>query len=204
LVYDFATNTNFLSTKKSVEDAAKKTTSDVERLGRTVLFDRQLRDHRDDVNISTIMHEVSHQLCFNTGIMRRGRDNPAWLVEGLAMYCEPTTAGVWQGIGEDNPMRARVLKTRKPFPLKDLITSDDWVRKTPLVEDVVAGYSQSWALVRLLMQERPREMRKYLEVIRDRRTLDHRLADFGEAFGDFKTLEKRYLQYMDELARTVE
>jgi hypothetical protein len=200
LVYDFATNTHFLDTKRSLEEAAQKTPSEAERLGRSVLFARQLRDHRDDVNISTIMHEVSHQLCFNAGLLRRGRDTPAWLVEGLAMYCEPTTGGVWQGIGEANPMRSRVLKERKPFSLKDLVISDNWIRKTPLVEDVIAGYSQSWVLVRMLMQERPREMRKYLELIRERRAPEHRLADFAEAFGNFKTLEKRFQEYQDELA----
>ena len=41
------------------------------------------------------------------------------------------------------------------------------------------GYAQSWALFRMLMEERPKQMRAYLTLIWDRRTSEHRLTDFG-------------------------
>jgi hypothetical protein len=66
---------------------------------------------------------------------------------------------------------------------------------------VVVGYSQSWALFRLLMEERPRALRRYLALVYPRRTPDHRLADFAEAFGDLTALEKRYQEYLREVVR---
>jgi hypothetical protein len=204
IVYDFGTNTSFLATKKEIEDDTKRRRSDVERSGRALTFDRLLRDHRNDTNVSTIMHEVSHQLSFNTGLLNRAGDAPAWLIEGLAMYCEPTVAGAWQGIGEPNPMRVKVLKEHRPFKLRQLISNDDWLRKSARVEDVVAGYSQSWALFRMLMEQQPKQLRQYMTAIYDRRTPDHRLADFGEAFGNLAELEKRYETYLEKLLGTDE
>ena len=196
VVYDYGTNTAFLLEKRELEEKAKRSASEGER---NFTVDRLWRQHRQDVNVSTLMHEVAHQLSFNTGLLRRGGDAPAWLIEGLAMYCEPTRAGVWQGIGQPNPLRTKMLKERRPFKLLQLLRNDDWLHKTARVEDVVAGYSQSWALFRFLMQEHPKELRQYLDLIRDRRTPEHRLADFTEVFGNPAALEKRYEEYVEEL-----
>jgi hypothetical protein len=195
VVYDYATNSAFLSTKKGA-DAAAKTGTDLEKRGKSVAFDRFLRDRRDDVNVSTVMHEVAHQLSFNAGLLNREGDVPAWLAEGLAVYCESTSSGTWQGIGEPNPMRAAALRGRPVPRLRSLVQNDDWLRKPGTVEDVVAGYSASWLLFRLLIEERPKQLKRYLETIHARRTPEHRLADFVEAFGDFKRLEKRYEEYV--------
>ena len=64
---------------------------------------------------------------------------------------------------------------------------------------ILPGYAQSWALFRMLMEERPAALRGYLELVRARRTPDHRLADFAECFGaDLDRLELRHEQYMKE------
>ena len=116
----------------------KRSTSDLERRGKGVAYDRMLRDRRDDVNVSTVMHEVAHQLSFNGGLLNRHGDAPAWLVEGLAVYCEATSSGSWQGIGEPNPPRAAAaLRGRRPG-LRTLVEGDDWLRKPEAVEDVRA------------------------------------------------------------------
>ena len=75
------------------------------------------------------------------------------------------------------------------------------LRQAKTVDPVVLGYSQSWALFRLLMEERPRALRRYLELVYARRTPEHRLADFVEAFGDLAALERRYQEYLRELVR---
>ncbi|MGL4553385.1 MAG: DUF1570 domain-containing protein, partial [Gemmataceae bacterium] len=196
VVYDYATNSSFLTTKKGADDAAKRGTTDLDRRGKSVTYDRILRDRRDDVNVSTVMHEVAHQLSFNAGLFNRHGDVPAWLAEGLAVYCESTSSGVWQGIGEPIPSRAAALRGRPPVRLRSLVENDDWLRKSALVEDVVAGYSASWLLFRLLIEERPRQLKMYLEAIHPRRGPEHRLADFAGAFGDLKKLEKRYEEYV--------
>lgn len=207
LVYDYARNRYFLEGKRSYEAAARAAASDLEREHRSVTVGRHLRDRRDDTNISTIMHEVAHQLSFNCGMLNRDGDVPAWLAEGLAVYCESTVKGAWQGIGEPNPQRAAALARQLSakgefFSLRALAADDDWLRKAKQLNQVVLGYAQSWALFRLLMEERPAQLRAYLRTIHARRTPEHRLADFAAAFGaDLAKLDRRYQAYLRELAR---
>lgn len=206
VVYDYATNKSFLEGKKRFDNAAKLGSSDLDRERRTLTFGRHVRDRRDDTNISTVMHEVAHQLSFNSGLLNRKGDVPVWLAEGLAVYCESTKSGAWQGIGEPNPRRAEMLAKKMKekmelIPLRSLVTSDDWIRKATLVENVLLGYSQSGALFRLLIDERPKQLKEYLHTIWSRRTAEHRLADFSAAFGDLAKLEKRYQAYLREIVR---
>ena len=207
VVYDYGTNRAFASAVARAAFAMKGVPSDLERENNRVRFDRAVRDHRDDTNISTVMHEVAHQLSFNCGMLNRQGDVPVWLAEGLAVYCESTVKGAWQGIGEANPSRAGVLGpvTRADatfIPLRDLIQSDDWIRKAKHTDQIVLGYAQSWALFRLLIDERPKQLQAYLRLIHDRKTPDHRLTDFGTAFGsDLAKLEKRYQASMRDIVR---
>jgi hypothetical protein len=206
VVYDYATNRAFAAVSKHLASEAKRGVSDLDRHARSVLFGRYVQERRNDTNISTIMHEVAHQLSFNCGLLDRTGDVPAWLAEGLAVYCESTSGGAWQGVGEANPQRAAVLagpaKGRGEFlALRSLVANDDWLRKATRVEQVLLGYSQSWALFRMLMEEEPRKLKAYLETIRARRSAEHRLADFAAAFGtDLAKLERRYRGYVRDVA----
>ena len=173
VVYDYGTNRAFASGVARAAVEMKGGSSDLERERNQVKFSRAVRDRRDDTNISTVMHEVAHQLSFNCGMLNRTGDVPVWLAEGLAVYCESTIKGAWQGIGEANPARAGVLRPASkgdaPFlPLRDLVSNDDWIRKAMRTEQIVLGYSQSWALFRMLMDERPKQLKAYLQLIHDR------------------------------------
>jgi hypothetical protein len=203
VVYDYAQNRAFQERKKRGEQIAREMPTTLAKQHVLGTFSRQERDYRADTNIGTMMHEVAHQLSFNGGLLNRRGDVAVWLAEGLACYCEPTANGAWQGIGEPNPRRAAVLaRTKGGFiPLRALVGSDDWLRKARRVDQVVLGYAQSWALFRLLMEERPKALRRYLALVYPRRTPDHRLADFAEAFGDLTALERRYQEYLREVVR---
>jgi hypothetical protein len=207
VVYDYGTNRSFVEGKKFFDSEARRGRTDLDRERRIVTFGRHVAERRNDTNISTVMHEVAHQLSFNCGLLRRGGDAPLWLVEGLAVYCESTVGGAWQGIGEANPLRASVLARQVKgdgsfLPLRALVASDDWFRKAKLVNEVLLGYSQSWALFRMLMEEEPARLKAYLKTIRDRQTPDRRLTDFAVAFGpDLKKLERRYQAYLRKIAR---
>lgn len=205
-VYDVGTNRSFVKGKRNLDSTAKKGASDLERERRAVAFGRLARDYRDDTNLNTVMHEVAHQLSFNGGLLSRTGDVPLWLAEGLAVYCESSRRGVWQGIGEPNPTRAetlaRQLRAKSAFiPLLSLVRGDEWARPPQFEGAVVLGYSQSWALFRLLIEERPKQLKAYLRAIADRKTPDRRLADFSEAFGDVAKLDRRYQAYLRETAR---
>jgi hypothetical protein len=202
VVYDYGTNRAFVDAMKKMEGMAQGGSSDLERQQKVIRFGRWVQNRRDDVNLCTTMHEVAHQMAFNAGLMNREGDVPAWLAEGLATYCEPTTDGTWQGVGSSNPMRTTVLGKGKLLPLRDMIRADDWVRKATRTEDVLMGYSQSWALFRMLIEQRPKAVKKYLKTVHARRTDDHRLADFATCFGtDLGRLERQLQEYARGLSK---
>lgn len=204
-VYDYGTNRAFVESIKKMEDQATRGSDDLEKQRRIIAFGRWVKGRRDDVNLSTMMHETAHQASFNLGLLSRDGDVPIWLAEGLATYCEPVAKGEWLGIGATNPQRTDALRAavkgdRAFIPLKELIRSDAWIRKATRTEEVLLGYSQSWALFHLLIQKRPKALKKYLQQIEDRRTDDHRLADFGSCFGtNLAALEREYQDYARKL-----
>jgi hypothetical protein len=207
VVYDYGQNRAFLSEKDLADRKARQAPSNLAR-GRAVgSVNRAAAHYRTDTNIETIMHEVAHQLSFNCGLLNRDGDVACWLAEGFACYCESTENGAWQGIGEPNFSRAACLgrALRGPpglLPLRTLIENDDWLRKAPNMDELVLGYAQSWALFSMLMEQRPKVLRKYLGLIESRRTPDHRLADFGEVFGsDFDKLEASYQAYVRQVVK---
>ena len=168
-----------------------------------VTLGRAENDRLSDANIGTMMHEVAHQLSFNCGLLSRTGDVPPWLAEGLATYCEPAFKGTWQGAGTPNYERVKALAAGlrdkgRLVPLESLVGSTEWRRDSATV---LTGYAQSWALFRMLMEERPKALRQYLALIYNRRTPDHRLADFAEVFGaDLGKFEARYQAYVRGIA----
>ena len=65
---------------------------------RLVMFDFRptideidLQADPERVNLLALVHETTHLLCFNTGLLSRQADVPDWVSEGLATYVE-----LWQ------------------------------------------------------------------------------------------------------------
>jgi hypothetical protein len=207
VVYDYAGNRSFIAGKRKGEQLAKRIGNPLDRQRFSGGFSLYAQTRRADANVGTIMHEVAHQLSFNCGLLNRDGDVPLWLAEGLACYCEATMNGSWQGIGEPNPPRAATLagpaRGQGSFlPLHALLTGDDWLRKAADVHQVLLGYSQSWVLFRMLMEQRPRDLQKYLTLIHERRTAEHRLEDWSAVFGtNLPAFEKQYHAYMRSVVR---
>jgi len=203
LAYDYGTNGAFTANREKGEATIARIPTELDRRRIFDDFSRRVRDFRDDVNTATVMHEVAHHLSFNGGLLNRQGDVPAWLCEGLACYCEPVRNGSWQGPGYPNGPRTDTLTSALPsgqlIPLRTLIEGDDWLFKESNTERRLLGYAQSWALFRMLMEERPADLRRYLALIADRRTPEHRFADFGEAFGNPEKFEVRYRDYMKQV-----
>jgi hypothetical protein len=201
VVYDYGQNRAFEETKRLARQDAKRITSDLDRRRFIDTLNRRASEFRTEANIGTVMHEVAHQLSFNCGMLNRDGDTPFWVAEGLATYCEATENGAWQGIGEPNPERIMPLvapaRGQGPYiKLRDLLERDDWLKDT---KTALLAYAQSWALFKMLMEERPAQLRKFLELNYVRRTNDHRPADFAAAFGiEVERLELRYLEFMKE------
>jgi hypothetical protein len=205
LVYDYGQNNAFVAQKRHEQAMARRIGSDLHRRRHIETVNRQAQEFRTEANIGTIMHEVAHQLSFNTGMLDRDGDVPFWVGEGLACFCEATVNGSWQGIGEMNPERLEPLVGPVHghghfIGLHDLIARDDWLQPKPNLPSPLLVYAQSWALFRMLMQERPQQLRYYLALMYNRRTPERRIADFTQAFGsDLPRLELRYHEYMKEL-----
>ncbi len=203
VVYDYGTNDLFKAVKDTATARGRTIHSDLDRIRYVETVNRMAQEWRTETNISTIMHEVAHQLSFNCGMLNRDGDVPLWLGEGLACYCEATQNGEWQGIGEPNSERLMVLQMAyagklKWIRLEDLVSSDAW-REDLNGQGVLMGYSEGWALFKMLMEERPQQLRAYMAAISERRAGNGRLDDFTRAFGgDLTRLELRFDAYMRE------
>ena len=153
-------------------------------------------------NIQTVSHEGTHQLTFNTGLLRRDGDVPRCIVEGLAMY------------GEDRPFDVRSEPGRlSHVRLRDLIASQrqkiSWIPLDRLLAEdglkvpLLLFYAQSWLLVDYLMKESTRlpAFRAYLEAIRGRNDKKSRLEDAKTHLGDLGRLDEELHAYYRRLAR---
>jgi hypothetical protein len=204
VVYDLGQNVAFLSGKKQALDRGQFIPYALDQMRFVETVNRQARELRSDANLLTTMHETAHHLSFNCGLLNRDGFVPLWLAEGLACYCEATSNGVWQGLGEVNPQRIASLAgplrgQGKLLSLVELVDKDLWLRDS---KTLLPGYAQSWALFRLLMEERPKALRTYLDLLYPRRGPEQRVSDFRRAFGaDLEPLEQRYRQYIQELVK---
>jgi hypothetical protein len=197
-LYDLAANKGLIAMKELQLKQGTMIWNGRDRAHYLETVERRFKDAHFDAGLSTTMHECAHQMSFNTGLLNRDGDVPVWLAEGLACYCESTSEGSWQILGSPNPLRIDSLRQAKDayLPLETLVQNDLWLR-TP---KVLLGYAQSWALFRMLMEERPQAFRKYLAAIRSRRAPDFRIQDFREAFGpDLTPLELTHHAYLRDL-----
>jgi hypothetical protein len=110
---------------------------------------------QDQANLFTLVHETTHLLCFNAGLLARQADVPACISEGLATYVEQ-----WRpedrrgrGVGAKNVRRLQVLIDARDdevpwIPLAKLVTDDALFDKP---ETAQVAYAESWLLVHRLM-----------------------------------------------------
>lgn len=197
VLYDFAENRGVVATKEAYRRQIERIGDRLQQSKASDTVERKIGDFARDANLSTTMHECAHLLSFNCGLLNRKGDTPAWLAEGLATYCEATDQGDWTVLGAVNPMRLNHLHKAHGhlMSLPELLRGDGWVGS----REVLLGYAQSWLLFHLLMTEKPRELRTYLELVRERRAPEQRLADFQQAFGNIAAMEVRYQSYLRDM-----
>ena len=160
--------------------------------------------------VSTIVHEATHQIAFNSGLHQRLSDCPKWFSEGIAMYCETPDLGRtkgWAGIGAVNRTRLaqfqQYLQQRPANSLKTLISSDD---RLVDVKQAVDAYAESWALTYYLIHKHPKQYVAYLKVLSRKQPLVYdekatRLAEFEKQFGPLDKLDADFLNYMQTYVR---
>jgi len=139
---------------------------------RLVMFDFRpaqegLETGAERVNTFALVHETTHLLCFNTGILARHADVPACITEGLATYVEMWRPRARSPIGSTNLPRLKVLVEERNnggawIPLAELVKNDDRI-DDPKTEQL--AYAESWLLIHFLLKKEawlPR-FRAYLE-----------------------------------------
>ena len=154
--------------------------------------------------VSTIVHEATHQIAFNSGLHQRLSDCPKWFSEGIAMYCETPDLGRgqgWAGIGAVNRPVGQFWQYKQDRPansLKTLITSDD---RLVSAKQAVDAYAESWALTYYLIHKHPKQYIAYLKVLSRKQPLEYdekatRVAEFEKQFGPLDKLDADFLNYM--------
>ncbi len=169
---------------------------------------RSTRSDLERANLVTLMHEIAHQISFNTGLLNIRGDVPMVLSEGLATLAEPGGSSLIPGFGEVNAPRLGVMaqimkRNRKAWiPLSDLI-ADDNAFDSPDENTVQMAYSQSWLFWNtLIAQAKTREkLNSYLQRIDRRLKPDQRINDFAAVMGPLDIVEKEMYKRQGEQLR---
>ncbi len=177
---------------------------------RLVIFDfrpdaANLAADPERINSLTLIHEATHQLTFNTGLLNRLGDVPLCLSEGLAMYGEVWRPGGRPPLGATNTPRLQALAQARNqaaawIPLDGLLSDDEPLRAEATQQQ---AYAQSWLWVQALLTNRaslPR-FRAYLDAIRPRRDPKQRLDDATTHLGNLDRLDRTLQQAARRLIR---
>ena len=159
--------------------------------------------------VATIVHEATHQISYNCGLQTRLADNPAWLSEGLAVFCETPdlrSNRSWSGFGNINYSRwdrfRQNVNSGKARKLESLLANDDRISNSRTAVD---AYAAAWAWTYFLIKWRPDEYVAYLKTISEKPQLTRddpqtRLADFRKHFGDdLNALEADFIRRMSRI-----
>jgi hypothetical protein len=146
-------------------------------------------------NMTTLAHETTHLLAFNTGLLNRNGDSPRAIVEGIAMYGETRRLHGRSEPGQLNVTRlddlAHILRREKWISVVDLLT-DDAAAFGKNSDRWLLAYAQSWLLVHHLMTTPARlpNFQAYLKTISERTDQNHRFEDAERHFGDLDRLDQ--------------
>lgn len=153
------------------------------------------------VNLLTLIHETTHLLCFNTGLLSRQSSVPDWVSEGLATYVE-----LWRNkqtrIGDPNvPWLTYLRSIRKTdwIPIAELVADD----KTFDDKTLELSYAESWLTVHYLMKS-PQQLpkfRAYLAGLSSEEAAANRVAYAEKHLGPLKDLEREIERHFRRGAR---
>ncbi len=153
---------------------------------------------------SKTVHEAVHQFAFNSGLQRRDRDYPFWLLEGLATNFE--TDDPAKPFGPLHQAQFRPRQVRQLLEQNALIDLDRFVmvRQAPASEQLAhVAYSQAFALFRFLFRYENDGLKKYLRTLNTAppcpRSPDVLRQEFIEAFGPIRPLAQRFERYVQRL-----
>lgn len=179
------------------------------RRGSVAEINRMLDRPQAEQAVSTIIHEATHQIAFNTGFQVRYADMPLWVSEGIAVYFETPdlkSKSGWRNMGEVNYKRLEQFRAyrqrRGKGSLAALVSGDERFRDAQTGLD---AYAEAWALNYFLLRQRSQQYHAYLRRLSKKPPLifaepQERLAEFKDAFGgDLGSLDVDFLRYIDKV-----
>jgi hypothetical protein len=175
---------------------------------RLVIFDfrpkrAELAAEAERVNLFTLVHETTHVLCFNTGLLSRAADVPVSISEGLATYVELWRPGGKGRIGGPNrPWLDAIVDARRKaepwIPISEVLANDDLCRNE---ETRQLAYAESWLLVHYLMTARRAKFQAYLGELPAGDPAAKRIKYAEERLGPLKTLDRDVVRHAQKLMR---
>ncbi|MBP5620658.1 MAG: DUF1570 domain-containing protein, partial [Thermoguttaceae bacterium] len=166
------------------------------------------RDNAES-NTTTLVHEATHQLCYNYGLFSFDFRAPDWVVEGLAMTFEQTTPEAPLGWRFRNvfPLNVNRLEAFRRYAREnpDCAILDEILASDAFAERLDAdGYAASWALFYYCYRKKPKELANYLKTIAGKKPFSRypereRLDDFTDAFGPIPEFGVDFAKYMRSL-----
>lgn len=175
---------------------------------RLVIFDNRGRKNAGALvrkaNTLALIHEATHQLTFNTGLLDRAKDVPECISEGLAMYAEVRGRdGSTHTIGDINVERLEQLPGHGQnggawFSTEKLLTKRELLESP---ETAQQAYAESWLLVHYLISAKLEPFQAYLATLRTRADAKHRVEDARKAFGDLKELDGALIAHAETLRK---
>ncbi len=172
------------------------------KLNLQFMFDFRTRNDSNATRVNTmaLVHETTHQLTFNTGILDRNAVVPLIVSEGLAAYAEVWRPKNRAKIGQINRERIEWLTgasgvSQKWIPLETLIAEDDPFREEDRQQ---AAYAEAWALMHLHMKnaDRTPKLIAWIKAANTRKDESLRLADAREHLGDLGKLDRELKSYI--------
>ncbi len=174
----------------------------------------QWREFFDQANVATTLHEATHQLCHNSGLLRASVPHPTWLAEGLALFFED--AEQWYTAGS----RVNLIDRDRIADLQEALRKDRLIPLGSLLgldrsffslgeRRVHLAYAQSWALVRFFIKGSSLDLRKrFFKYLRQRSMIqstapaseDRRVGELLEALAmDLGQLEREWRTFVRSL-----
>ena len=155
------------------------------------------------VNRMTLVHEATHLLCFNTGLLSRQTNVPDWVSEGLATYVE-----MWRNkqtkIGEPNiPWLSHLNNVKaggENIPIAELVASDKSFDDDKTAQ---TAYGESWLLVHYLMKshEQTLKFRAYLAGLASEEAAAKRVEFAEKHLGSLEKLSRDLDRYLKRVGR---
>jgi hypothetical protein len=177
---------------------------------RLVIFDfrpkrEELAAEPERVNLFTLVHETTHLLCFNTGLLSRTADVPACVSEGLATYVEIWRPGRKRTLGGINGPRLQVLVDARNngnrwIPIADILANDDLCQNQKTGQ---LAYAESWLMVHHLLNTSAQlpKFKAYLAEIPAAAGANQRLEYAEKRLGSLKTLDRQVNRHAQQLLR---